>query len=278
VAPDGYVTVAIGPYEVSVALSFGPRITSLRRDEGPDLFAHLDDAVRIDTLGRPPYHFRGGHRLWAAPEEPAITYAPDDHPCQVGFEDETLEIMAPSDEAGLGKQIAIHSDGERLVVEHVIANTGSKPVTVAPWAITQFELGGVAVMPTNGQHDGLQADRSVVLWPYTNLSDGRITIASDSIRIAAQPGPKMKLGVGPNPRRLGYHRRGQLFVKDISVAAGPIPDRGAVGQIFTNEYFCELESVGVLKSLEPGATVTHSETWSLGPCPDLYQALEAVMA
>ena len=56
---------------------------SLRRDNGPELFAQLGEDVVIDHPGSGIYRFHGGHRLWAAPEVPAITYASDDHPCVV---------------------------------------------------------------------------------------------------------------------------------------------------------------------------------------------------
>ena len=57
------------------------------------------------------YRFHGGHRLWAAPEVPAITYAPDDHPCAVTTGDDGLTIRAPVDAAGLIKDVSVESRG-----------------------------------------------------------------------------------------------------------------------------------------------------------------------
>jgi hypothetical protein len=275
---DQGVTVALGPYEVTVATTYGPRVTGLRRDDGPDLFAHLDETVVIDPPGLPAYHFHGGHRLWAAPEEPRVTYAPDDHDCDVALERGRLLIVGPDDTAGLAKHLTLRAEGDGLIVDHRIVNNGSGPIVVAPWAITQFRLGGVALVPTGARRDGPQADRSLVLWPYTDLADYRLTVGSGHIAISAAPGPKVKLGIGPNPERLGYHLEGQLFVKQVPAQTeGRYPDRGAVGQVFSNEEFCELESVGAISTIEPGTGVTHRETWSLSPCPDFERAIERVV-
>ena len=45
--------------------------------------ATLGDDVVIRHPDSGVYRMRGGHRLWAAPEVPAVTYSPDDHRCEV---------------------------------------------------------------------------------------------------------------------------------------------------------------------------------------------------
>ncbi|HKY47390.1 MAG TPA: hypothetical protein VJQ79_05325, partial [Acidimicrobiia bacterium] len=77
------ISLELGPYSIAAATAFGPRLASLRYRQGPELFAQLSDEVLINHPDSGTYRFRGGHRLWAAPEVPAITYASDDHPCVV---------------------------------------------------------------------------------------------------------------------------------------------------------------------------------------------------
>ncbi len=98
--------------------------------------------------------------------------------------------------------------------------------------------------------------------------------------ITADAGPRLKLGSGPDPGRLGYFVDGRLFIKVVtsSVEAEIHPDRGAVGQVFVDDRFCELESVGPLTELEPGATCSLVERWELVPCPDLAEAERRVFA
>ncbi|MGD0879845.1 MAG: hypothetical protein ABSA01_17110 [Anaerolineales bacterium] len=53
----------------------GPRIVRLTLPGRPNLLAELPDAALETSLGT--YNFRGGHRLWCAPESLPGTYNPD---------------------------------------------------------------------------------------------------------------------------------------------------------------------------------------------------------
>lgn len=270
---DAIQTFRIGLYQVSVPTDFGPRVLSVRRGED-QLFARLDPSVSIEVPGLPTYRFYGGHRLWAGPEVPEVTYAPEDDSCTIEAGDEVVTVSAPPDRAGLVKRIEISADGDRLLVDHALTNAGDDPITLAPWAITQLDLGGIALLPLpRSAHEGVQADRSLVLWPYTDLSDTRISWHGELVAVAARPGPRLKLGLEPSPRRLGYLKDGHLFVKELpSPDANQRPDRGAAGQIFLNEDFCELETLGSLVTLAPGESAAHREIWRIEPCSDLAAA------
>ena len=266
------IALRIGPYRLEAATGFGPRLTGLRRDEGPELFARLGEDVAIELPDSGTFRFHGGHRLWAAPEVPAVTYSPDDHSCVVSTGDDELTITAPADAAGFVKGISVRRDGDRLAVDHRITNAGSGPASIAAWAITQFRLGGSALLPIGPSTAGdrLQADRSVAIWPYTTLNDPRLSWQQRAAVIEAIAGPRFKLGSGPSPGRLGYLIDRQLFTKEIAPAgAGAYADRGAVGQVFVDDSFCELESVGPIVELEPGSSVDHREFWEITECADL---------
>ncbi len=268
----------IGRYRVEVATGFGPRVTALSIDEGPELLARLDPGIGLALDGGGFYRFHGGHRLWAAPEIPEVSYAPDGHECSVRGDGETVVASAPVDQAGLLKEISVSATagGDALVVEHLLTRRG-RPVDVAPWAITQLPLGGTAIIPVDGPDGGPQANRSLVLWPYTDLRDDRIGWRRDLVLVDATDGPPVKLGSGPAPGRLGYLRQGLLFVKEVPPARGSsYPDRGAVGQVYIGRGFCELESIGPLVQLVDGASVAHRETWTVRECRDLETACEIV--
>lgn len=268
---DTSVEHVIGPYRITAATAFGPRLLGVSIDGAGDLFARLPADVVIESATG-DFHLRGGHRLWAGPERPPITYASDDHACVVTTGLDALTVEAPPDAAGLIKRLDVSlTEGGGLSVDHRLTNDGASEICVAPWAITQLALGGTALLPVGAaaRHDGPQPDRSLVLWPYTSLTDSRISWSDRTVAIDASPGPRLKLGSGPNPRRLGYLRDGFLFMKEIEAATGDYPDRGAVGQVFVAEQFCELETVGVLALLAPGDTATHRETWHLTACADL---------
>jgi hypothetical protein len=279
--PDSIlIDLQLGPYSVAAATTFGPRLMSLRYRHGPELFAQLPDNVVITHPDSGTYRFRGGHRLWAAPEVPAITYALDDHPCVVTTETDRLVITAPVDPAGLIKRVTVTLQGERLVVDHHLTNAGLRSVNVALWGITQFRLGGVALIPigTGVVHHPSQADSSLVIWPYTDLTDRRLSWRRQAAIVEGAPGPPLKVGSGPDPGRIGYLFDRHLFIKEIRPAgAGCYVDRGAVAQVYVENTFCELESVGPAGPLDPGSSASHGEVWEVTECADLATAYDRVV-
>ncbi len=274
------VTRRLGHFEVTVPTGYGPRLLGLRHDRSPDILLRMEPEAGITTEGVGTFHFRGGHRLWAAPEVPWVTYVPDDDPCEVTFRDGVIRVAGSVDAAGFAKELAVSVGGEELIVDHTLRWTGPGAVRAAAWSITQLPRGGTAVLPVVGINNGtaLQADRSLVIWPYTDLSDPRLSFRPAAVVLDSAAGPKLKFGSGPAPGRVGYLREGWLFLKSVTPAnAGDYADRGAVAQVFCNEEFCELESLGPLVELEAGSEVRHRERWSVGECPDVESAVKRVM-
>ncbi|MGA7096895.1 MAG: hypothetical protein WB245_04940 [Acidimicrobiia bacterium] len=273
---DGSIELSLGPYHLRVATGYGPRIIGLRREDGPEVFASLPDSVLVESpLGR--YRFRGGHRLWVAPERPEISYAPDEHECEVSVTDESVSIVAPVDAVGLAKEMRVTLDGDGLIVDHGLTRAGTGVFQVGPWAITQLPLGGTAVLPLNGPVETMVTpNRELVLWPYSGLDDRRLSWAENAVLVEATSGPRLKVGSGPAPGSLGYLKDAQLFIKSFTTPGRSLPDRGAVGQVFTNEDFCELESLGAVSDLRADSPVWHRETWRVLACDDLATAVELV--
>lgn len=264
----------MGPYVVTVATGFGPRIVELGLDASPPLFARLSDDVVLEHPDSGVYRFRGGHRLWAAPEIPAISYAPDDHPCRLDTEAGTATLTGPVDHAGLIKTMEIRATDEGLVVDHTLSAPEGQRLEVAAWAITQLRLGGVALLPVNSHPPGgPRASASIVLWPYTDLTDSRLGWGTRGVTVRAEPGPPLKIGVGPSPGRIGYLIDDHLFIKEIPRESGRTrPDRGAVAEVYVNEDFIELESLGPLVTVGGAEAASHREVWTVRPCDGTGQA------
>jgi hypothetical protein len=138
-------------------------------------------------------------------------------------------------------------------------------VTIAPWAITQLRPGGVAWLPLGDGGTGPQADRALVLWPYTRLDDLRIVFEADAVRIRAVPGVgAIKVGAAPGTGRVTYDRAGERFEKRVEVdPAATYADRGAAVQVYLSDAFCELETLGPLRVVAPGGAAEHRERWTL---------------
>jgi len=272
----GQVTHQVGRFSVTAAVTFGPRLVGLVPEGGPDLLVRLGPDIGVDDGNGGVFRFRGGHRLWLSPEVPEVTYSPDDAPCVVTYAEGRMNVEGVVDGAGFIKELTVSAEEDRLVVDHRATWTGVEPITVGAWAITQVPLGGRAILPLGSPGDGteLKADRSLVLWPFTRLTDQRLSMAEDAVLIETVPGGRLKLGSGPTPGSIGYLHEGWLFTKSVGAATDlDYPDRGAVAQVFTNEDFCELESLGPLRRLQSGGSIEHREVWFAARCPDRETAL-----
>ena len=95
-----------GVVEARVVTDVGPRIIDVRRNGGENL---LQEREGIGSSGEPTYQFRGGWRLWVAPERRETTYALDNSPCQVEVIDtSTVRVTgSPQPEAGIQKSVEV---------------------------------------------------------------------------------------------------------------------------------------------------------------------------
>jgi hypothetical protein len=253
-----------------VTRSVGPRIISLRLANGENLFAELPDLTLAYPNGG-ELRFWGGHRLWHAPEVPARTYIPDDDSVEITAVANGLHVVQPTEtQTGIQKSLHIHlpDDSATVVVDHTLTNEGSRPVECAPWAITQMKTGGVAILPQvvgAVEPTGTWPNRSIVLWPYTDINSQHIQWGDRFVFVKAmmQSGT-LKLGY-PNPLGwLAYYWNHTLFVKRASFQSHETYfDFGASSQCYCNPSFLELETMGPRTVIAPGESVTHQEMWEL---------------
>ena len=256
----------LGPYTVTIALG-APRILGFKRRSGPELFASLPGAVIESAAGR--LSLLGGHRLWRAPEIPAVTYQPDDHPIMADQFDDGVRLTGAADSHGVAKTIELRQRGEHVVVDHALVNQGERTVRTAAWAITQFTPGGVAVLPQS--HDpidtaGVLPNRIVALWPYTDLQAPEFEFRTEEIRIQASLSQRRaKLAIDNRRGWLAYALGAEVFVKwaPLNDDTMDYVDFGASMQCYRDHRFLELETLGPLTDLAPGGVVQHREVWRL---------------
>jgi hypothetical protein len=251
-----------------VTHAVGPRIIGLELTAGENLFAELPDAT-IECPGVGDYQLRGGHRLWQAPEDPRRTYLPDDEPVSVSETTAGVVFTQPIEtQTGIEKslRVILPDQQAKVIVEHQLKNCGSQPVEVAAWAITQLKPGGVAILPQNQEKAdqyGLLPNRQIALWPYTQANSKHISWGDRYILIHASMEQGMfKIGF-PNPSGwIGYLREEVLFIKKAAFDSEKrYYDFGSSSECYCNSAFLELETLGPRTNLEPGASLTHQETW-----------------
>lgn len=260
-------TYELGGINVTVALDAGPRILGFSRRDGPELFAALPDAVIESPAGF--LSLLGGHRLWRAPEVPAVTYWPDDEPVSVDRFEDGVRLTGSADGDGITKTIELHQRGEYAVVDHSLTNNGGVTIRCAAWAITQLTPGGTAVLPQSldpVDADAVLPNRTVALWPYTDAAAPEVDFRTDDIRIDASfSQQRLKIAVENRRGWLAYAMGREVFVKWAPLNDDRLDyaDFGAAMQCYRDHRFLELETLSPLTDLAPGESLRHSEVWRL---------------
>ena len=259
-----------GEASVIASADFGPRIVSYSLAEGENILGwHPDAAVTTDLGTWKPY---GGHRLWMAPENMPLSYAPDNEPVQVQEHGElSLSLSAKEDAAGIEKRITLtlNEKGSRLTLDHEITNR-DEARDVSAWALTIMAPGGEAVIPNEpfAPYSGetLLPVRSMAVWSYTDFTDPRWTFTKDEIRIRVDEslGHQQKIGILNKQGWAGYRLGDLFFRKSFEYVDGAsYPDMNSNTEIYTAGVFVEVESLSPLRILETGDSITYTETWEL---------------
>jgi hypothetical protein len=253
-----------------VTKSLGPRVIGLSVQGSENLFAVLPESKYTHPDGR-EFHFRGGHRLWTAPEAPEITYVPDNLPLEIEELADGIRVVQPVDEVNRIQKtmtIVVGADEAEIQVTHQVYNTGEQPLELAAWAITQLRPGGVAILPMETEMTDahwLQPNRQLVLWPYSDIGSEHISLGNRYVQVRAEfKRGAFKVGY-PNPKGwLAYYNQGNLFVKQAAFDPGEsYVDFGASSQCYCNPDFLELETLSPLTRLQPEESLSHVEIWKV---------------
>ena len=263
-----------GPISLAVTTSVGPRILGLLTEDGRNHFADLPDTT-LECPGSGVIHLYGGSRLWAAPEDPRVTYRPDDD--QVGVEevpDGVTLSTRPDEVAGTSRETTIRVTGEgRFSLDYRVINRADRRQRLAAWAITMMAPGGRAWLPLLTEPfdpGGFQGQCNLVLWPYSRVGDPRFVHTDRALEVRTTPevvaGLDGPFKVGTSLRRgwVAHWRDGLMLIKH----AGHDEDReyadmGASGQVYAHSDFTELETLGPLTDLAPGEVAEHHEDWEI---------------
>jgi hypothetical protein len=244
------------------------RISGLIPFDKPNMLVDLGDGFVPTAYG--DYYFRGGHRLWHAPEAMPRTYIPDPPVAITELSDGVVLEAQTEQGTGIRKRIEIKlaADKPSVTLMHTLTNNGLWPVELAPWAITQFRLGGTVILPMPvGKADpaGLLHNRQFSLWPYARINDPRLKLGDEFILFKADALlPPFKIGYFNPHGWLAYWTNGVLFRKTFAAnAEATYPDNNCNAEMYCNDKFVELESLAPLTRLKPDAEVKHIETWEV---------------
>ena len=267
------IRLSNGVVELILATEYGPRImryAPVNTEDTDNIFGTVDNVSLTTELGQ--WNIRGGHRLWHAPEGKPRSYVPDNAPVQVVRDGDTVKLIQPVESAtNIQKEIWITLDptGSHVVVLHKLTNKGFFPVEMSCWAMSVMNKGGLAILPQEpyqSHDDALQPARPMVLWSYTNLTDPRWMFGQKYLTLRQDPDVKesQKIGVLNKQGWAAYFRKSTLFLKRFACDNDKrYPDYNCNNETYTDANFLELETLGPLEKVEPGATITHREDWWL---------------
>jgi hypothetical protein len=269
--------------ELILTLDVGPRVIRYARHDGPNVFVEL--TAHLGGANEDEWMIRGGHRFWTAPEADH-SYDLDNKPVawkKLG--DNAVELtQAPSKKFGFQKTMRVEllpGADEVVRLTHRLTAIGDQPLDVTPWALSVMNVGGTCVVPQpqadlhpsefpEGRAvnpEEFLPDREFVLWPFTNLTDGRYRFSEFFLRLSHRH--KMaatKIGLKLPDQWIAYENKGVVFAKHVARQAGvAYPDHGVNVELFTNDTILEIESLAPLVPLPPGQSRDHIEHWVLRP-------------
>ena len=262
--------ISNGEVDLVVTTDVGPRVIRYGFSGGPNVFKEFDE--QVGKSGEGTWQARGGHRIWIAPEDPVLSYALDNSAVSAAVKGDVIELTGKVEkETGLEKRMTVKlaPNGTEVEVVHRITNKAGKAREFAPWTLTMMAQGGTAIVtfPPRGTHpQDLLPTNPLVMWAFTDFTDKRWQFTKKYLLLRQDP-------KNPSPQKTGLFNRdtvgayllgSNLFIKTATAQdARKQPDFGCSLETFTNEQFLELETLGVLGNVRPGASVEHTEHWSL---------------
>jgi hypothetical protein len=261
-----------GVVEVIAVLAFGPRIIRYGYCGRDNVFyedeegKYYEEGAGYERVGG-RWNLYGGHRIWTSPQVPGRSSYPDNEPIEWKATPRGFKIIGKMERWNqLQKEIEVQMDetGTSLRVIHRIRNLGPWPITFAMWALSVMNSGGCAYIPLQHTDLGPVPNRSITLWGDTRVNDPRLVWDKPFVAVQQQQLPWMKLGLNNEAGWAVYHLGAQYFLKEYEFdLSGDYPDYGSSMEIFTNEAFLELESLGPMRTVNPGEQTMHVEHWSL---------------
>lgn len=264
---EAYVTVDLGPRIIRFGYVDGQNIMcSNRRD-----FGEKTDEEFENYFGKgKKWEIFGGHRVWISPESYPETYAPDCDKVEYEITASGAVFTPPAEIKNcVAKSLEIKMDPDDTNMQVImrVKNIGDKNKEFGIWGLSVSEKNGTLIVPMNTDDTGLLHNRSISVWPYTDMSDKRIYWGKNYVTVTQDPTAKTRL-------KLGFDLKGgtvyYVLGEDILCKKyhtnhenAVYPDGGCSFETYSCGSFTEVESLGELKDVKPGETVTHIESWSL---------------
>lgn len=254
---------------MTIVHEVGPRIVAFHHVDGENLlFWDTEQAYFHDE-----WRMYGGHRLWTTrpdADESEETFAPDNKACTVRQIGDCVELISPPTQARIEKSMTVTVGAGVWTIEHRLRNTGSLLWAGGAWALTCTRSGPLTSyrIPLGGGDPTW--DVLTVAIPRrwaghtSRLDDPQFVFDDDALNFRA---------LGHEAKRMLSAPRGTIVMADpvrgeltkaAPLRAGRYPrDTNLAVYLSPDAQLVELESMSPIKMLSPGATLVHTEAWSL---------------
>jgi len=259
-----------GQIELVATTQVGPRIIRLAFVGGANLFKEWPD--QVGKTGGDEWRIYGGHRLWHGPEAKPRSYSPDNAPVKWDWDGHRLKLSQAVERlTGLQKEMEVElaPDAAKVTVRHRLINHNLWGITAAPWAMSVCLGPGRAIVPQEpfvSHDDEVLPPRSMTLWGYTDMQDPRYLWGTKQVQMRSDPArtTSQKIGFRNTLGWAAFVRGEEVFVKRFPFDPGATyADFGCNTEVYTSGDMLELETLGPLSTLAPGASVEHVEQWHL---------------
>lgn len=248
-----------------VTADVGPRILFFGFKDGENVLFH-DEEEKL-SIGEMKLY--GGHRFWISPES-KDTYSPDNTPCKVIENENSISFISYDPNTKIEKNLTILEKNSRFIVRHILTNKGTLLYSGAIWALTCIPpKKGIIFFPWGNK--GEWKLKKIVYWQKwagaasTNIKSSQF-VPEEDLFLVYPSGETGKVGTTGYEGFVGVTTENYTFIKKFNFIDGAIyPDDNCAIQVYTSENFCEIETLSPLYTLLPNVEYIHDEEWILLP-------------
>ena len=159
-------------------------------------------------------------------------------------------------------EIILTENEPTIAVTMRAVNVGDQPKRFALWGLTVCAQSGPEIIPMNTDDTKLLSNRTIEVWPYTDLSDKRVKWFNRYVTLAQDPAATkpFKLGFDLKEGTVHYLLNGEVFTKSFPTYHPAVyPDHNCSFETYTNNNFIEIESLGELINRAKADGLLHTE-------------------
>ncbi len=254
--------------EVILLYGVGPRIISLKTEDGENLFYVKENNFR-NVAGSDEWRIYGGTRLWTSVET-RWSYLPDNEECILETGENYIKAVSkPDPVTKIQKSIKVEALEKTFRVTYSFKNTGEHLFDAGLWAITCLKPSNDAGIWLPWGEDSSWNIKDMKYWrswitSSTNVESSQWNPTNEFF-IVRPTGEVGKVGFA-NRWGFGVFKVSRISFVKVSEyrESANYPDGGCSFEVYTCKDFYELETLSPVYTLKPGGEYMHTELWWVG--------------